>query len=303
MSIKHFEIGKELGKGSYSCVYICKRKADGKRYALKQVKIAQLPTKDKENALNEVRILASLSHMIIGYKEAFYENESKTLNIVMEYANDGDLECKIKRATSKSLHFSEALIWEYLIQLLNGLKYLHSMKIVHRDIKSANIFIKDGILKLGDLNIAKIDKLGMLLTQTGTPYYASPEIWDGKPYNYKSDMWSVGVVLYEMCTLKPPFNSTSLEGLYKEISLGVYSPISKRYSRDLTKVIGMLLQLNPDNRPSCDKLLNSDIILRNKKVSLDDSISHELLDTIKFPSDIKELHSRLPSRRKYTEYI
>jgi NIMA (never in mitosis gene a)-related kinase len=302
MSIKDFEIGKELGKGSYSSVYICKRKADGKIYALKRTKISQLTPKDRENALNEVRILASLSHTnIIDYKEAFYDNDSKTLNIVMEFANEGDLECKIKLAITKSLFLSEALIWEYLIQLLNGLKYLHGNKIVHRDIKSANIFLKDGMVKLGDLNIAKIDKLGMLLTQTGTPYYASPEIWDGKPYNYKSDIWSVGVVIYEMCALKPPFNSTSMEGLYKEVSKGVYNPIPRRYSKDLSKVISLLLQLNPDSRPSCDKLLNNDIILRNKKVSLEDSIMHDLLDTIKFPTDINELHSRLPSRRKYTE--
>lgn len=303
MSIYDFEIIKEIGKGSYSKVYLCKRIGDNKTYALKRAKITELPAKDRENALNEIRILASLSHNnIIAYKEAFYDEQSKTLNIIMEYANGGDIESKIKQAIVKNDYIPEVLLWEYFIQLINGLKYLHSNKIVHRDIKSANLFVKDGVLKLGDLNIAKINKLGMLLTQTGTPYYASPEIWDGKPYDYKSDIWSVGIVLYEMCALKPPFNSSSIEGLYKSVKRGIYDPIPKHYSRDLSKVIETLLQLNPDKRPSCDQLLNNPIVKKNNKIFLDNSyMKYDLLDTIKFPSNIKDLQSKLPSRRKYTE--
>lgn len=82
---------------------------------------------------------------------------------------------------------------------------MHDLKIVHRDIKCANLFLtKEGILKLGDLNVSKVAK-GMLSTQTGTPYYASPEVWQDRPYDLKSDIWSVGCVLFEMCTLQPPF--------------------------------------------------------------------------------------------------
>ena len=100
----------------------------------------------------------------------------------------------------------EEEIWDIAIKLLNGLFILHNMKIVHRDIKCANIFLgKDGSVKLGDLNVSKIAKLGLMQTQTGTPYYASPEVWQDRPYDLKSDIWSVGCVLYEMCTLQPPF--------------------------------------------------------------------------------------------------
>lgn len=88
------------------------------------------------------------------------------------------------------------------------MKALHDLKIVHRDIKCANIFLtKDGKVKLGDLNVSKVAKKGLLKTQTGTPYYASPEVWKDKPYDFKSDIWSLGCVLYEMITLSPPFTA------------------------------------------------------------------------------------------------
>lgn len=88
---------------------------------------------------------------------------------------------------------------------------MHDLKIVHRDIKCANLFLtKEGVLKLGDLNVSKVNKRGMLSTQTGTPYYASPEVWKDKPYDLKSDIWSVGCVLYELTTLNPPFRANDM---------------------------------------------------------------------------------------------
>lgn len=94
---------------------------------------------------------------------------------------------------------------------LSGLKVLHHMKIVHRDIKTANIFISDGLYKLGDLNVSKILDMGLAYTQTGTPYYASPEVWRDQPYDSKSDIWSLGCVIYEMCTLHPPFRAKDMQ--------------------------------------------------------------------------------------------
>lgn len=112
--------------------------------------------------------------------------------------------------------------------MARGLKSLHDKEIVHRDIKCANVFLmKSGDLKLGDLNVSKVAKHGALLqTQTGTPYYASPEVWKDQPYNLKSDIWSMGCVLYEMTMLNPPFKSQDMNGLYQKVTRGLYPALS-----------------------------------------------------------------------------
>ena len=132
----------------------------------------------------------------------------------------------------------ETLIWAVLIHMVKALKVLHSMKIFHRDLKSANVFLcKDGTTKLGDLNVSKVAKKGLLYTQTGTPYYASPEVWKYQPYDHKSDIWSLGCVLYEMTTLKPPFRANDMNGLYKRVLKGTYPKIPSSYSPDLGAMI------------------------------------------------------------------
>ena len=116
------------------------------------------------------------------------------------------------------------------------------MKILHRDLKSANVFLsKEGNAKLGDLNVSKVAKKGLLYTQTGTPYYASPEVWRDQPYDSKSDIWSLGCVLYEMTTLKPPFRANDMNGLFKRVLKGVYPKITGTYSQDLSLMIKTLL--------------------------------------------------------------
>jgi NIMA (never in mitosis gene a)-related kinase len=134
------------------------------------------------------------------------------------------------------------------------LKALHDMKICHRDIKCANLFLtKEGVIKLGDLNVSKVAKKGaMLHTQTGTPYYCSPEVWKDKPYDFKSDLWSTGCVIYEMVTLNPPFRAPNMNGLYHKVLRGVYEPIASHYSQDLSFLIKSCLQVSPLVRPTCD---------------------------------------------------
>jgi NIMA (never in mitosis gene a)-related kinase 1/4/5 len=116
---------------------------------------------------------------------------------------------------------NEEDIWRIFIQVVHGLRMLHQQAIFHRDLKSANIFLnRDGTAKLGDMNVSKIAKQGLLYTQTGTPYYASPEVWRDQPYDSKSDIWSLGCVLYESITLKPPFRAEDMAGLYKKVLAG-----------------------------------------------------------------------------------
>ena len=296
-----FEILTKLGEGAYSVVYKVKRIVDNQIYALKKVKLLNLSEKEKLNALNEVRILASVkSNFVISYKEAFFDEKDSTLGIVMEYADKGDLYQRIVEHKKAAMFLEESDIWRIFIQLVKGLKALHDLKILHRDLKSANVFIfSDGSAKLGDLNVSKVARRGLGYTQTGTPYYASPEVWKDQPYDNKSDIWSLGCVLYEMITLRPPFRAENMEGLYNKVIKGQYNKIPERFSADLVAIVKMLLIVNADSRPSCDKILKNPII--QKRIEYFKSFSNEdlgedqaLLQTIRIPKNLLFLSDRLP---------
>jgi NIMA (never in mitosis gene a)-related kinase 1/4/5 len=107
---------------------------------------------------------------------------------------------------------------------------------------------RDGKIKLGDMNVSKLAKQGFLYTQTGTPYYASPEVWKEMPYDNKSDIWSLGCVVYEMATLKPPFQAEDREGLCRKIMFGEYKPIPGFFSKDLTDILEKMLQVTSAKR-------------------------------------------------------
>ena len=310
MSLEDFEYGRILGKGVFGSVLIVKRKEDKEIYAMKRVKIGGLTKKELENSFNEVRLLASLNHKnVIGYREAFYDQKSKTLNIVMEYADDGDLSTKIKQAIKKQIFFEESKIWSTLIQILEGLKYLHKSDIIHRDLKSANIFLtKKGGVKIGDLNVSKIIGKSMAITQTGTPYYASPEIWNDHPYDYKCDIWSAGCIIYEMASLKMPFRGTSMQMLYNNVMKGDFDPIPSRYSKDLMEIIKLILIKNPKQRPSAEDLLKNRIIVQKmEKLGMEKSFwvcedeKAMLMRTIKLPGNLNQMNqvNRQLPRKNY----
>lgn len=295
MSIDNFETICEIGKGAYSNVFKVKRLSDQQLYALKKVKMQKLNKKEKKNALNEVRILASIHHPnIISYKEAFFD-EAGSLCLVMEYANSGDLYQKIVKYQKRKKLINESFIWSVLCQIVQGLKVLHELKILHRDMKSANVFLNtDGTVKLGDMNVSKVSKDGLLYTQTGTPYYASPEVWQDKPYNAKSDLWSLGCVLYEAATLKPPFRADDMQGLYERVIKGEYTPINPYYSKDLNYIIKRLLQIDPNKRPSCEQILSFPCVQRRIKRNNENLENSLLIEPIILSKGSESFSENLP---------
>jgi len=308
--MENFDIMEKLGEGSYSTVYKVKRKEDDKIYALKKVKLLNLNEKEKINSLNEVRILASVkSNYVISYKEAFFDEKDSTLGIVMEYADNGDLYKKILEYKNKKKYFEEVEIWKIFIQLVKGLKALHDLQILHRDLKSANVFLfKDGHAKLGDLNVSKVARRGLGYTQTGTPYYASPEIWKDLPYDNKSDIWSLGCVLWEMITLHPPFRAKNMDELYKKVLSGDIGNIPENFSKDLYEVVLLLMKVNSNKRPTCNDILNNVHVkkrieflntINNKENDqdngiIDEKVEQALLKTIRIPKNLLFLGNQLP---------
>ena len=303
--MENFETINKLGDGAYSVVYKVKRKQDNKIYALKKVKLKDLCDKEKQNALNEVRILASVkSNFVISYKEAFIDEDDTNLCLVMEYADKGDLYQKILQFKKIGCLIEEIDIWRIFIQMVKGLKALHDLNIIHRDLKSSNIFLfSDGTAKIGDLNVSKVINKGVGFTQTGTPYYASPEVWKDQPYDIKSDIWSLGCVTFEMLALRPPFRAENMDKLYNKVIKGEYGKISDRYSDDIKEIIKLLLKVNPKERPSCSQILNHELIKKRLEFfqaqtgfedDLDTNDETVLLKTIRIPKNIIFLSEKLP---------
>ena len=301
MYMNGFKILNKLGQGSFGVVHKVQRKSDQKIYAMKQINLQKMSYEEKNNALNEVRLLASLHHShIVKFLEAFpysrYGGSDTTLCIVMEFADGGDISSRIKSFSRKNRRFTEATIWKYAAQLTDALQYLHSHNIMHRDIKAANCFLtKDGCIKVGDMNISKIVKNGQLAkTKIGTPYYMSPEIWKNRPYDYKCDVWSVGCLLYELATFKVPFDGYNMVYLSRKILSGMYNKRpSKHYSDSLWKYIESMLKVNPRSRSSMNELFKqAKTHIEYKESNKDKPL--QLLGTIKMIQGIRQLSNRMP---------
>ncbi|XP_038181459.1 serine/threonine-protein kinase Nek5 [Arvicola amphibius] len=247
-----FDLIKIVGEGTYGKVYLAKHKTESNQCVIKEIDF----TKEKEASKKEVVLLAQMRHPnIVTFFGSFQENNR--LFIVMEYCDGGDLLQRVRR--QRGVLFSEDQILCWFVQISLGLKHIHDRKILHRDIKSQNIFLsKNGMVaKLGDFGTARTLNNSMELAQTcaGTPYYLSPEICQNRPYNNKTDIWSLGCVLYELCTLKHPFESNNLHHLVLKICQGRVAPISPHFSPDLQSLILQLFKVCPQDRPSINSLL------------------------------------------------
>lgn len=223
--------------------------------------LENMSDKEQKEAYLEAKILEKLNHSnIIKFIEVFRSSKpSATLNIVMDYAKGGDLQKRIKEQRLKKQYFSESNILDWFTQICLAIKHIHDKKILHRDLKSQNIFLtENGVVKLGDFGIAKCLNFTMEKASTivGTPYYLSPEIVQNQPYNFKSDIWSLGVLLYEMTCLKMPFEANSLPLLSLKIVRGQYGNIPIVYSTDLKNLIKSLMNIDPSKRPSINEILS-----------------------------------------------
>ena len=260
VTMSDFKVKKEIGEGAYGRAVLCERKSDGKLVVIKEIVLSNLSEQEQKDAWKETRVLSYLHHPnIISYEGSFIENN--ILRIVMEYADNGDLFEQIQKA--KTNHFKEDQIIDWFVQICLAMKHCHDRKILHRDIKCQNIFLmKNGMVKMGDFGIAKVLDHTTQFSKTaiGTPYYLSPEICTGKAYSFKSDIWSLGCVLYELCTLQHAFDSNCMNGLIMKILRAKHSPIPHYYSPNLRNLVDALLQKDPKKRPSINQILNMDFI-------------------------------------------
>ncbi|XP_038182633.1 serine/threonine-protein kinase Nek1 isoform X6 [Arvicola amphibius] len=253
---------QKIGEGSFGKAVLVKSTEDGRHYVIKEINISRMSGKERQESRREVAVLANMKHPnIVQYKESFEENGS--LYIVMDYCEGGDLFKRIN--AQKGALFQEDQILDWFVQICLALKHVHDRKILHRDIKSQNIFLtKDGTVQLGDFGIARVLNSTVELARTciGTPYYLSPEICENKPYNNKSDIWALGCVLYELCTLKHAFEAGNMKNLVLKIISGSFPPVSLHYSYDLRSLLSQLFKRNPRDRPSVNSILEKGFIAK-----------------------------------------
>ncbi|XP_059100847.1 serine/threonine-protein kinase Nek1 isoform X5 [Peromyscus eremicus] len=253
---------QKIGEGSFGKAVLVKSTEDSRHYVIKEINISRMSGKERQESRREVAVLANMKHPnIVQYKESFEENGS--LYIVMDYCEGGDLFKRIN--AQKGALFQEDQILDWFVQICLALKHVHDRKILHRDIKSQNIFLtKDGTVQLGDFGIARVLNSTVELARTciGTPYYLSPEICENKPYNNKSDIWALGCVLYELCTLKHAFEAGNMKNLVLKIISGSFPPVSLHYSYDLRSLLSQLFKRNPRDRPSVNSILEKGFIAK-----------------------------------------
>ena len=298
MSSQYQIIKERIGAGSYATVYKVQRKIDKQILVLKKIPFYQNENKANiEDAKNEARILKQLEYKyIVKCFDSFEENNS--LNIVMEYCERGDLSSFLKEYKQKNKYLSENIIWKFFIQISLGLAYIHHHKILHRDLKTLNIFLTKNLdVKIGDLGVAKILQNTLhAYTFIGTPFYLSPEICEEKPYNEKSDVWALGCILYELCTFKHPYNAKNQPALFLKIISGNYDPIGDNYnySNDLKKMIESLLEKNYINRPSMKEIIVKSIFIEKaNKLGL----FNDVMEIINLDDNQKIMEKNMKSKR------
>lgn len=298
----NYEVIETVGKGSFGSIYKIRRIADGKILVWKEICYGRMNEKEKQQLVSEVNILRELRHPhIVRYYDRVIDKTNTKIYIVMEYCSKGDISQLIKKCKKTNDPIGEEVIWKIFMQILLALHTCHSRpngKILHRDIKPGNVFLdsQDNV-KLGDFGLSKI--LGQnseyATTHVGTPYYMSPEQINEANYNEKSDIWSLGCLLYEMCSCRPPFEARTHMELAMKIRQGKFERIPNRYSEEISRVIKWMLNLDQNARPTVDELLNVPFVslrVREKRLRID---KHNLM---KIEEQLKEKEKELKEREE-----
>ncbi|KIX10117.1 uncharacterized protein Z518_01198 [Rhinocladiella mackenziei CBS 650.93] len=276
-----YEVQEIIGRGTFGIIRKVRRKEDGHILCRKEINYLKMSQKDRDQLHAEFSILSSLNHPnIVGYFHREHLKQTQELYLYMEYCGGGDLGCVIKELKRKNEFAKEDFVWRIFSQLVTALYRCHygvdppepgcdlsrqkdtrpplkGKMILHRDLKPANIFLgEDQSVKLGDFGLSKImQSHDFASTYVGTPFYMSPEICAAEKYTLYSDIWSLGCIMYELCTKEPPFNANSHLQLVQRIRKGEFKPIPGIYSKDLANVIASCLKTNPTHRPDTSSLL------------------------------------------------
>lgn len=251
-----------VGRGAFGVVCLYRERSSGRPVAIKHISVQQMSREEREQSLNEARVLAMLHHPnIVACHHSFLEDD-QSLAIVMEYAPGGTLHDYLRRRGQAPL--PEQQVLSFLGQIVLALEHVHSRQILHRDLKSQNLLLDRhrALVKVGDFGISKVlSSRSKAHSLVGTPNNISPEICVGKPYNQKSDIWALGCVLYELLTLRSPFEGSSVGDVLMKVMRGSYASPGEACPAGPRRLLGRLLQREPSLRPSARQLLAHPVLL------------------------------------------
>ncbi|XP_012587521.1 PREDICTED: serine/threonine-protein kinase Nek11 [Condylura cristata] len=256
---RRYVLQQKLGSGSFGTVYLVsdkKAKQGEELKVLKEICIGELNPNETVQASREAQLLSRLDHpAIVKFHASFVEQDN--FCIITEYCEGRDLDCKIQEYKEAGKTFPESQIIEWFIQLLLGVDYMHERRILHRDLKSKNIFLKNNLLKIGDFGVSRLlmGSCDLATTLTGTPHYMSPEALKYQGYDTKSDIWSLACILYEMCCMHHAFTGSNFLSIVLKIVEGDTPSLPQRYPRELNAIMRSMLNKSPSLRPSAIEIL------------------------------------------------
>ena len=259
VQIRKYYKGRLLGKGGFATCYEFTCSENKKIFAAKVVaKSGLVKSRAKQKLISEIKIHKSLHHPQIVAFEHYFE-DTENVYILLEMCQNQTLNELLKRRK----RLTEIEVQCYIVQLIKALKYLHSHRVIHRDLKLGNLFLTEKMeLKVGDFGLAtKLDFEGeRKRTVCGTPNYIAPEILDGKTgHSYEVDIWSLGVIIYTLIIGKPPFETRDVKTTYKRIKMNAYTfPENAIVSEAAKNLIAQILVLDPSKRPTLDQILTHD---------------------------------------------
>ncbi|XP_025920673.1 serine/threonine-protein kinase Nek11 [Apteryx rowi] len=259
MFARRYTVQRKLGNGSFGSVYLVsdKKAKQGEEFkVLKEISVGNLKPNETVEANLEAQLLSKLDHpAIVKFYASFVERDS--FCIITEHCEGGDLDFKIQEYKESGKIFTQRQIIEWFIQLLLGVNYIHERRILHRDLKAKNIFLKNNFLKIGDFGVSCLlmGSCDLATTFTGTPYYMSPEALKHQGYNTKSDIWSLGCILYEMCCMNHAFSGHNFLSVVLKIVEGDTPSLPDRYPSKLNAVLNSMLSKNPSLRPAAAEIL------------------------------------------------
>ncbi|KAK4268958.1 hypothetical protein QN277_022179 [Acacia crassicarpa] len=250
--IGDYILGPQIGSGSFAVVWLARHRHSGLEVAVKEIDKKQLSPKVSENLLKEIHILRTINHPnIIRLFEAIQTNDR--IYLILEYCNGGDLATYIHRRSK----VSESVARHFMKHLAAGLMVLHEKHLIHRDLKPQNLLLSSTggvpLLKIGDFGFARsLTPQGLADTLCGSPLYMAPEIIQNQKYDAKADLWSVGAILFQLVTGRPPFDGNSQLQLFQNIlastELRFPQEALDELHPDCLDLCRSLLRLNPVER-------------------------------------------------------